>query len=154
MRYEAPKNELQNYIGKALGHSDWLQITQDRINGFADVTNDHQFIHVDPERAKASPFGSTIAHGFLTLSLLADLCKDLMVVPENAVMTINYGFDKVRFIAPVKVDSYIRAASKVLDIQEKQNNQWLIKTEVTIEIQHEDKPALICEWLCMTVASE
>ena len=143
--------ELKGYIGKELGASDWFKIDQERINNFADATLDHQFIHVDAEAAKSTPFGGTIAHGFLTLSLLPYLQATVaeIIVPEGTKMGMNYGFDKLRFLAPVKVDSRVRAVAKLLDVTEKKPGQFLLKFEFVVEIEGEDKPALISEWLLM-----
>lgn len=144
--------QLDDYIGKEIGVSDWLEVDQARINQFADATGDHQYIHVDPERAAQTPFGTTIAHGFLTLSLLAMLSsKNGGLKLENSVMGINYGLDKVRFINPVKVGSKIRARFELASAEEKKPNHYLLKHNVTVEIEDEEKPALIAEWLGMTV---
>ncbi len=140
-------------IGQDAGTSDWFAIDQQRINDFADVTLDHQFIHVDPERAKETPFGSTIAHGFLTLSMLAYFLQNGVGVDvPNRTMGVNYGFDKVRFLQPVKVGSRIRASAKVLEATEKNPGQYLFKLDITVEIEGEDKPALRAEWLSMVFA--
>ncbi|MDT4789039.1 putative enoyl-CoA hydratase 1 [compost metagenome] len=144
-----PVAELKNYVGKELGHSDWISIDQNRINQFAECTGDHQFIHVDPERAKQTPFGSTIAHGFLSLSLIPKLIDGLLVLPEGAKMVVNYGLDSVRFIQPVKVDSRVRLAVKVIDVNEKNPGQWLIKALCTLEIEGQQKPAYIAESLSL-----
>lgn len=143
--------EFKKYAGKDLGASEWFKIDQERINNFADVTIDHQFIHVDTQKAKSTPFGSTIAHGFLTLSMLTYLQQSIKdtVAPEGLKMAMNYGFDKIRFLAPVKVNSRIRSVAKMLEITEKKPGQFLVKTEFTIEIEGGDKPALIAEWLLM-----
>jgi len=141
--------ELQDLVGTELEPSEWLEITQDRVNEFADATNDHQFIHVDLEKAKASPFGGTIAHGFLTLSLLTHLLSEPMVVPKNTAMTINYGSDKVRFLKPVAVGQRIRAKQQLVEALEKKPGQWLVKTDVNVEIEGEETPALIAEILFM-----
>lgn len=140
-------------IGQDAGTSDWFAIDQQRINDFADVTLDHQFIHVDPERAKETPFGTTIAHGFLTLSMLAYFLQNGVGVDvPNRTMGVNYGFDKVRFLQPVKVGSRIRASAKVLEATEKNPGQYLFKLDITVEIEGEDKPALKAEWLSMVFA--
>jgi acyl dehydratase len=144
-----PVAELKNYVGKELGHSDWVTIDQQRINQFAECTGDHQFIHVDPERAKQTPFGTTIAHGFLSLSLIPKLINGLLVLPEGAKMVVNYGLDSVRFIQPVKVDSRVRLAVKVIDVNEKNPGQWLIKALCTLEIEGQQKPAYIAESLSL-----
>jgi acyl dehydratase len=144
-----PVAELKNYVGKELGHSDWVTIDQQRINQFAECTGDHQFIHVDPERAKQTPFGTTIAHGFLSLSLIPKLIDGLLVLPEGAKMVVNYGLDSVRFIQPVKVDARVRLAVKVIDVNEKNPGQWLIKALCTLEIEGQQKPAYIAESLSL-----
>ena len=136
-------------IGCETAATDWFQIDQDRINAFADCTLDHQFIHVDPAAAATSPFGCTIAHGFLSLSMLSYFAEQLEVVMEGVKMGVNYGLDKVRFISPVKVGQRIRARAKVLDVLEKNPGQFQLKLEVTVEIEDQDKPALIAEWLVM-----
>jgi acyl dehydratase len=133
-------------IGEELGVSDWLLVDQARINAFADVTGDHQFIHVDPERARQTPFGGTIAHGFLTLSLIGGMMPDGSLLIEGATMGVNYGFDKVRFLAPVPSGRRIRARHKLLGVEEKPGGV-LIRLEVAIEIEGESKPAVIAEWL-------
>ena len=137
--------------GTALEPSEWLEISQERINQFADATNDHQFIHVDPERAAATPFGTTIAHGYLTLSLLSDLLGDCWPTPEGLVMGLNYGSDKVRYLAPVKVGQRVRAVGRIAELAEKRPGQWLVKTDVTVEIEDESTPALIAEILSMFI---
>ena len=154
MALKMDMSDLQSNVGKDCGTSDWLQIDQDRINDFADVTLDHQFIHVDPERAKASPFGGTIAHGYLTLSLLAYFMQSGGVgldVP-NRTMGVNYGLDKVRFLQPVAVGSKVRANAKLAEATEKKPGQYLFKMAVTVEIEGQDKPALIAESLTMIFA--
>ena len=144
-----PVSQLQDYVGKDLGRSEWLTIDQERINQFAECTGDHQFIHVDPAKAKLTPFGTTIAHGFLSLSLIPVLMEKLMLVPEGLKMAVNYGLDSVRFIQPVKVNSRVRLAAKVLEITEKRPGQWLFKVEATLEIEGEEKPAYIAESLSL-----
>ena len=145
------KDNVRSLIGGELGVSEWIRIEQARVNAFADTTEDHQFIHVDPERAAATPFGGTIAHGFLTLSLLPRMMEDIGGGMADAVLGLNYGFDKIRFLAPVKVNSRVRARAKLLDVQEKVPNQFLIKQEITVEIENETKPALVAEWLTMVM---
>ena len=145
------KEKLAEYVLVEMGISDWLEVDQGRINAFADATLDHQFIHVDEERAKAGPFGTTIAHGFLSLSLLPHFAETMGAAIEDTVMAINYGFDKVRFLQPVKVGSRVRAKATLLDIQAKKAGQYLLRQEVAIEIDGEDKPALIAEWLVMDI---
>jgi len=147
-------NQLADYVGKEVGLTDWIEIDQDRINQFADATGDHQYIHIDPERAAQTPFGTTIAHGFLTLSLMSMLSSQNGGIKlENSVMGINYGLDKVRFINPVKVNQKIRARFELASAEEKKPNHYLMKHNVTIEIEGEEKPALIAEWLGMTVVA-
>ena len=145
------KDNVQSLVGSELGVSGWIRIEQPRIDAFADTTEDHQFIHVDPERAAATPFGGTIAHGFLTLSLLPRMMEDIGGGMEDTVMGLNYGFDRIRFLAPVRVNSRVRARAKLLDVQEKAPKQFLIKQEITIEIENESKPALVAEWLTMVM---
>lgn len=146
-----PVEKLVEYVDKPLGTSDWFEIDQDRINAFADTTSDHQFIHVDVEKAKASPFGTTIAHGYLSMSLISHFLGQCGIVPEGTVMAINYGSDKVRFLQPVAVGSKIRAHSKLLAVTEKAPGQILVKTGVSIEIDGQEKPALVAEILSMYV---
>lgn len=134
-----------------LAPGSWFTVDQDRINQFADATGDHQFIHVDPARAAKTPFGATIAHGFLSLSLLPHLNAEISVKPENVEMGINYGLNKVRFLTPVRVGSAVRVRQKIKSVEEKTPGRLLTITEVTLEIQGEDKPALIAETLTMTV---
>ena len=145
-------DQLGEYVGKEVGVTDWLEVDQDRINKFADASGDHQYIHIDAERAAETPFGTTIAHGFLTLSLLSMLgSKNGGMKLEYSVMGINYGLDKVRFINPVKVDAKIRARFQLISAEEKKPKHYLMKHNVTIEIDGEEKPAQIAEWLGMTV---
>ena len=138
---------MNSKIRQTLGPSEWFAIDQDRINAFADVTIDHQFIHIDPDKAKLTPFGTTVAHGFLTLSLLTHLTSETSLMPEGTVMGVNYGFDKVRFIQPVKVGQQVRATVVPMTVLERGPGQYLIKSEVTVEIDGEDKPAVVAEWL-------
>jgi acyl dehydratase len=143
------RQELLGLVGRELGVSDWLLIDQQRVNAFADVTLDHQFIHVDPERARATPFGGTIAHGFLTLSLLVPLCLPFIPVPANRELVVNYGFDKIRFVAPVRVGKRIRAVGRLAAVEERKSGQILLRVDVTVEIEGEKKPALVAEWLSL-----
>ncbi|MFK8329521.1 MaoC family dehydratase [Pseudomonas sp. BJa5] len=146
---QVPVAELSQYVGKELGRSDWMTIDQDRINLFAEATGDFQFIHVDPVQAAKTPFGSTIAHGFLSLSLIPKLMEDIMVVPEGNKMVVNYGLDSVRFIQPVKVNSRVRLKVDMAQATEKKPGQWLIKLTATLEIEGEEKPAYIAEPLTL-----
>jgi acyl dehydratase len=143
--------DLPDMVGKELEPSPWIEITQERVNQFADATNDHQFIHVSPLKAKMTPFGGTIAHGFLSLSLLSYLNAQSAMIPEGLVMAVNYGSDKVRYLAPVKVGKKIRSKQTILEAAEKRPGQWLVKTAVTVEIEGESTPALIAEILSMYI---
>jgi acyl dehydratase len=145
------REQLDRMVGERLGVSDWFLVDQERVNRFADVTLDHQFIHVDPERAKSTPFGGTIAHGFLTLSLLVPLYIDFIPVLENRTLVVNYGFDKIRFVAPVRVGKRIRALGTLADVSERKPGNVIMKIDVTVEIENEDKPALVAEWLSLHV---
>lgn len=144
-----PKSEFADYLGKEVGVSDWIEIDQKRIDAFADATLDHQFIHVDPKAAAQTPFGGTIAHGFLTLSLMPHLVAAITLIPENLSMAVNYGCDKLRFLEPVKVDSRIRARAKLLEATERPGGQLLVKSEVTIEIDGARRPALVADMLAL-----
>ncbi|MBP2080775.1 MULTISPECIES: MaoC family dehydratase [Pseudomonas] len=144
-----PVTELSQYVGKALGHSAWLKIDQQRINLFAEATGDFQFIHVDPEKAAETPFGGTIAHGFLTLSLIPKLIEDILVLPQGLKMVVNYGLDSVRFIQPVKVNSQVRLKVDLAEVVQKKPGQWLLKAIATLEIEGEEKPAYIAESLSL-----
>lgn len=126
-----PVAQLKDYVGKELGRSEWLTIDQARINLFAEATGDHQFIHVDPVKAAQTPFGSTIAHGFLSLSLMPKLLEDILIMPEGLKMAVNYGLDSVRFIQPVKVNSKVRLNVTLTDVTEKKPGQWLFKATAT-----------------------
>jgi acyl dehydratase len=144
-----PVAELKDYVGKELGRSEWLTIDQERINLFAEATGDFQFIHVDPVKAAQTPFGSTIAHGFLSLSLIPKLMEDILILPEGAKMVVNYGLDSVRFIQPVKVNSRVRLKVDMNEVIEKKPGQWLLKATATLEIEGSDKPACIAEPLSL-----
>ncbi len=146
-----PLEELESSIGQETGRSGWFTVDQERIDTFADATMDHQWIHVDPESAAQGPFGSTIAHGFLTQSLLSYLTLESMLLPEGAAMYINYGSNKVRFLNPVKVDSRVRAISVLKEVAEKKPGQILITNAVTVEIEGAEKPALVAELLTLAV---
>jgi acyl dehydratase len=144
-----PVTELKDFIGKQLGCSDWLVIDQQRIDQFAECTGDHQFIHVDPHMASQTPFGSTIAHGFLSLSLLPMLMEDIMLMPAGLQMAVNYGLDSLRFIQPVKVGSRVRVVLNLLEAHEKNPGQWLLKVKAVMEIDGQDKPAYKAEMLTL-----
>jgi acyl dehydratase len=143
---------LSDWIGKELGTSKWVTVGQERINEFAHCTGDHQWIHVDVERAnKESPFGGPVAHGYLTLALLAEMSMDIGVVPKDAVAAFNYGLDKVRFLAPVKAGARVRARMTLAEVTDQGGGRKLVKLVNTIEIEGEAKPALIAETLAMLV---
>jgi acyl dehydratase len=134
-------------VGQEVGVSSWLLVDQARIDAFADATEDRQFIHTDPAAAAQTPFGGTIAHGFLTLSLLSRMAPEAMLVPENIKMALNYGLDRVRFLAPVRSGKRVRGRFKLDSVVEKAPGQWLLRHEVTVEIEGEEKPALTALWL-------
>lgn len=144
--------EAQTFVGQEVGITQWLEITQKRVNQFAEATGDFQFIHIDPERAKAeTPFGGTIAHGFLTLSLLSMLASQTGTIKiKGSTVAINYGLDKVRFMNPVRVGKRMRARFELMSVVQKGQNV-LLKHKATVEIEGEDKPAMIAEWLGMQV---
>ncbi|MDQ1686405.1 MAG: hypothetical protein QOC82_3142 [Frankiaceae bacterium] len=154
---EAAYELFKAAVGTDEGTGEWLEIDQKRIDAFADVTEDHQFIHVDPEQAAAlSPWGTTIAHGFLTLSLLTHLSASIPQPGERydgILMGINYGFDKVRFVTPVKVGSRIRAKSVLASVDLKDANNLQIVRTFTVEIEGESKPALVADWISRLVYS-
>jgi len=144
------RDTLQDHVGEEVGLSSWFRITQDDVNTFAEVTRDAQFIHNDPERAAKTPFGGTIAHGFFTLSMLSHLLHDGTALNvEGTTMGINYGFDKVRFLSPVRIGKRVRGRIRLVSAEESKPNQFRMKYEVTVEIEDEDKPALVAEWLTM-----
>ncbi len=150
MRGTASLAAIQAMVGTKVGTSSWVSVDQERIQKFADVTNDHQFIHVDPEAAKLTPFGGTVAHGLLTLSLLPSMAYEVMPAPDGAKMAANYGYNKIRFITPVRSGAKIRAHFTLLDYREVKPGRWQQTTEVTVEIEGEEKPALIAEWIGQT----
>lgn len=142
-------NEIRRCVGEEVGLSDWLAIDQARIDAFADATEDRQFIHVDPEMAARTPFGGTVAHGFLSLSLLSHMGAEAMLLPEGLKMAVNYGFDRVRFLAPVKSGSRVRGRFTLDSVEERAPGQLLMRHKVTVEIEGEDKPAVTAEWLSL-----
>jgi acyl dehydratase len=144
-----PLDQLSDFIGRRRVSDEWFQVTQQRIDRFADATLDHQFIHVDPGRAAKTPFGGTIAHGFLTLSLLPRLMEPIQILPENLLLAINYGLNRVRFLNPVTVDSEIRAAATLLELAEPAPGRITLTTDVTVEIRGKEKPAMAAESLAM-----
>ena len=145
--------EMVNQIGHKFEPGNWMTLDQDRINSFADCTEDHQFIHVDEEAAAQTPFGGTIAHGLLTLSSLVKLCEDSSLYPENIVMGINYGFNKVRFLAPVRAGKRVRAHVEIQNVEPKDEKRYVVTLAITVEIENEEKPALVAEWMNMMVAA-
>lgn len=147
------KEELAAKLGQEIGVSDWMEISQERINIFADVTEDHQFIHIDEEKAKQTPFGGTIAHGFLTLSMLSVLAGGTSLVIDGIQMGINYGFEKIRFLQPVRAGKRIRGRFVLADATERKPGQWMLKYGVTVEIEGEEKPALMAEWLTLQIVA-
>ena len=138
---------IRSRIGQPIGSSDWIEVCQDRITAFADATDDHQFIHVDPDAATAAGFGGTIAHGFLSLSLLSRMAADVMLIPDTTRMALNYGLDRVRFLAPVRAGKRVRGHFTLDGAEEKAPGQLLLKHQVTVEIEGEEKPALTAQWL-------
>lgn len=143
--------DLSSMVGKEVGLSRWIRVDQVRIDAFADITEDRQFIHVDPKRARETRLGGTIAHGFLTLSLASAMSYDALEPLEGFVMGFNYGFDRLRFIAPVRAGSNIRGRFLLLAAEDKGGGSWLLKYEITIEIEGSEKPALVAEWLGLQV---
>jgi acyl dehydratase len=144
---------IKDIVGKEVGLSDWVTLDQTKINQFADLTNDHQFIHVDPQRAAKTPLGGTIAHGFLTLSMLGDLVRAADFAMAKATWGMNYGFNKIRFLTPVKSGSRIRARFTLKAMEERSPGQWMGTVDVVIEIEGESRPALVAEWLTLTYVS-
>jgi acyl dehydratase len=143
----APLADIISRIGQEVGVSGWLTIDQQRIDEFADATEDRQFIHTDPEAAAQTPFGGTIAHGFLSLSMLSRMAAEGMLVPDSIKMAVNYGLDRVRFIKPVRSGKRIRGRFRLDSVEEKAPGQLLLRHTVTVEIEGEEKPALTAEWL-------
>lgn len=155
MRRTITLEQLTAAIGTELGCSEWRQVTQEMINLFADATDDHQFIHVDPERAaRETPFGGTIAHGFLTLSLLSTLAYEALPMIEGATMGINYGFDRIRFANPVKAGGRIRARFTLEDADIRPSGRVLLTYAVTLDVEGSVKPALTAQWLTLAVLEQ
>ncbi|MEF2118033.1 MaoC family dehydratase [Pseudomonas aeruginosa] len=144
-------DELRALVGQDLAPSPWLALDQERISNFAEVTEDRQFIHVDPEKAKASPFGGTIAHGLLTLSMLPSLIEKTLPALEGMKASVNYGYNKIRFLAPVRSGKRIRGKFVIAEFSETAPGRFQIITNITVEIEGEDKPALIAEWISMVL---
>ncbi len=145
------KEQMVDQVGQKSEPSPWITIDQDRINTFADCTEDHQYIHIDEEKAAETPFGGTIAHGFLTLSMLVKLSEEIGIAPNNTVMGLNYGFDKIRFLAPVRAGKRIRAHAELIKVDRKDENRFLSTQKITVEIEGEETPALVAEWLGMAI---
>lgn len=143
--------EYRRLLDQEVGVTDWIAIDQARIDAFAAVTDDHQYIHVDPERARSSPFGATIAHGFLTLSLLSRMSYEAVPEVESVLAQLNYGFNKVRFVTPVKSGERIRGRFVLKQIEERAPKQMSITHDVTVEIQAATRPALVAQWLSLCV---
>ncbi len=142
-------DEVRAYTGKEIGVSEWFTLDQDKINGFADLTEDHMFLHVNPEAAKATPYGGTIAHGLLTLSMMPVMAYQAVPGVAGTKMGVNYGYDKVRFMAPVKSGKRIRGHFTVKSVEDKGDGRFALNHDVTIEIEGEAKPALAAEWITM-----
>lgn len=147
----ATLDEIRTKVGQEVGTSSWLTVDQARIDAFAETTEDRQFIHVDPDAAARTPFGSPIAHGFLTLSLLSRMGADALLLPSGLKMALNYGFGRVRFLAPVKSGQRVRGRFVLDSIQEKAAGQWLLSHTVTVEIEAQEKPALTAQWLTLII---
>jgi acyl dehydratase len=139
--------DISARVGSEVGISEWILVDQARIDAFADVTEDPQFIHIDPEAAARTPFGGTVAHGFLSLSLLSRMAAEAMLVPDGIKMAVNYGLDRVRFIAPVRAGKRVRGRFRLDSVEEKAPGQILLRHTVTVEIEGEDKPALVADWI-------
>ncbi len=147
----ATLDEIRSRIGEEVGVSSWIAIDQTRIDAFADATGGGQFIHVDADAAAQSPFGGTIAHGFLSLSLLSRMGAEAMLMPEGITMAINYGLDRVRFLAPVRSGKRVRGRFTLDSVEEKAPGQILMRHDVTVDIEGETKPALSAAWLTLIV---
>jgi acyl dehydratase len=146
---------VSEFVGRELGASCWVPVEQERIDQFADCTGDRQWIHVDVERARReSPFGGPVAHGYLTLSLVAPLALELGVIPPDAAAGLNYGLDKVRFLAPVRAGARVRTRTVLKSSQPQGEGRTLLKLECTLEIEGEAKPALVAEMLCMLIGKQ
>jgi len=138
----------QKMLGREVGVSSWHLVDQSRINAFADVIEDHQFIHIDPERAKReTPFGTTVAHGFLTMSLMSIMSYEVMPIIEGTTMGVNYGFDKLRFISPVRAGSRVRGRFTLMEAKLRKPTELLSRTSVSVEIEGEEKPAIVADWI-------
>jgi len=147
----ASLDEIRAHVGKEIGTSSWLTVDQARIDEFAEATEDRQFIHVDPAAAAQTPFGGTIAHGFLSLSLLSRMGAETMMIPDGVKMGVNYGLDRVRFLAPVKSGARVRGRFMLDSVEEKAPGQLLLRHVVTVEIEGQEKPALTAQWLTLII---
>lgn len=146
---QIPLEEYRALVGQAIGASRWFLVDQSRIDGFAEITEDRQFIHVDPQAAQETTFGGTVAHGFLSLSLLSAMANDIVPVVRGTVMAINYGVNRVRFIRPVASGERIRGVFRLMDCSERRAGEWQSTFSVTVEIEGADRPALVVEWLTL-----
>ena len=149
----ATLDEIRGRIGGELGASAWLTVDQARIDSFAEVTEDRQFIHVDPDAAAHTPFGGTIAHGFLSLSLLSRMAADVLLIPDTTRMVVNYGFEQVRFIAPVRAGKRVRGHFRLASAEEKRPGQWRFVHHASVEIEGEPRPALTADWIGLIYTS-
>jgi acyl dehydratase len=147
----ASLDEIRAHVGKEIGTSSWLTVDQARIDEFAEATEDRQFIHVDPAAAAQTPFGGTIAHGFLSLSLLSRMGAETMMIPDGVKMGVNYGLDRVRFLAPVKSGARVRGRFMLDSVEEKAPGQLLLRHVVTVEIEGQEKPARTAQWLTLII---
>ena len=147
------KEDFLAAAGTKLEPGEWVEMSQARINEFAECTEDRQFIHIDEENAAKTPFGGTIAHGLLTLSMLVKMTESANIVPENIMMGVNYGFDKIRFLAPVRAGKRVRAHVEVAEVTQKDDNRFVSKLAISVEIEGEETPALIAEWMNMFVVA-
>lgn len=149
---EIDASELPDLVGTEVGVSEWMRITQEMIDRFADATLDHQYIHVDPERAAQSPYGGTIAHGLLVVSLLPHLSSEALDFHVPNIRTrLNYGYDRIRFTSPVPVDSRVRARFRLTEATERSEGRWRLKFEATVEVEGSERPAVVAEWLRMWI---
>lgn len=147
-------SQFLDRVGLSLGVSSWITLDQWQINEFGKLTRDEQFIHVDPLEAMSGPFGGTIAHGFLVLSLLSTMAFEALPEIEGSTSKINYGFNKVRFLSPVRVSSSVRGQFTLKSLTEKKPGQWLMISDVLVEVQNEPNPALVAEWMTLTICSD
>jgi acyl dehydratase len=147
----ATLDRIRERVGQEVGVSSWLLLDQRRIDAFADVTEEWQFIHVDREAAAQTPFGGTIAHGFLTLSMISNMGAEVMLVPEGTKIIVNYGLDRVRFLAPVRSGKRVRGRFTLDSVEDRAPGQVMLRHSVTVDIEQEDKPALSAQWLSLVL---